>query len=209
MGAFKDLTGLKVNYLVVLHRCNITKPKKNKCVSWVCLCTACNKEYTTTSDRLNHKTRVPVSCGCITSKTNTNIRTKKFEGISGDWWTKRVVRNLRSRGERRKILGVTVTIQYAWELFLKQGRKCALSNVDLVISKKTHENTASIDRIDSNIGYHPNNIQWVHKDVNRMKSVYSEEYFIELCKKIAEHDNNKLSRRISKSKDKENPLSKP
>lgn len=118
------------------------------------------------------------------------MRTKSFEGISGDWWTKRVVRNLRSRGERRKILGVTVTIQYAWELFLKQGKKCALSNVDLVISSKSNENTASIDRIDSNIGYHPDNIQWVHKDVNRMKSVYSEKYFIEMCKKIAEYNDN-------------------
>ena len=35
-------------------------------------------------------------------------------------------------------------------------------------------------------GYHLNNIQWVHKDINFMKGNLNNEYFIELCKKVAQ-----------------------
>lgn len=42
----------------------------------------------------------------------------------------------------------------------------------------------SIDRIDSSVGYVEGNMQWVHKDVNRMKQEFSESYFIETCRLV-------------------------
>lgn len=110
--------------------------------------------------------------------------------IGHNFWNQSVLRNLKSRGERRKELGVSISIEYAWSVFVKQEEKCALSGVELVLSSSTKENTASIDRIDSNIGYHEGNIQWVHKDINTMKMALNQEYFIELCKKIAEYNDN-------------------
>ena len=50
------------------------------------------------------------------------------------------------------------------------------------------ESHASIDRMNNNLGYTKDNIQWIHKDANKMKSDYNNEYFIELCKEVAKNN---------------------
>jgi len=35
-------------------------------------------------------------------------------------------------------------------------------------------------------GYTVDNIQWVHRDINLMKQALDLDYFIEMCKKVAE-----------------------
>ena len=45
--------------------------------------------------------------------------------------------------------------------------------------------TASLDRIDSDGAYTIDNVQWIHKDINRMKSNLKQENFIEYCRLIA------------------------
>ena len=47
--------------------------------------------------------------------------------------------------------------------------------------------TASLDRIDSKKGYTIDNIQWVHKDVNKMKMDLQEEDFFRIVKEIYEY----------------------
>ena len=82
----------------------------------------------------------------------------------------------------------TITIDYAWELFIKQNRKCALTKMPLELFKVIHrklQGSASLDRIDSSKGYIKGNVQWVHKDINWMKNNYNQPYFIKLCKKVA------------------------
>jgi len=49
--------------------------------------------------------------------------------------------------------------------------------------------TASLDRIDSKLDYRKTNVQWVHKDINMMKRVLKQDYFIKLCTDVA--DNNR------------------
>jgi hypothetical protein len=61
---------------------------------------------------------------------------------------------------------------------------------DFGIAKKTaagHRGTASLDRIDSTLGYVTGNVQWVHKSVNHMKSDTPEEEFVEWCRRIVAH----------------------
>ncbi len=53
--------------------------------------------------------------------------------------------------------------------------------------KWNSETSASLDRIDSSLGYIEENVQWVHKDVNMMKRIYDNNYFIKMCKLIAEN----------------------
>lgn len=82
-----------------------------------------------------------------------------------------------------------VTGEFLWKLFLKQDRKCALSGVtiqfkDFGVDRTTQ--TASLDRIDSCLDYTEDNVQWVHKHVNRMKWDTPNDEFIEWCKNIAE-----------------------
>jgi hypothetical protein len=51
--------------------------------------------------------------------------------------------------------------------------------------------TASLDRIDSKLGYIPGNIQWVHKTINRMKVNLPEEDFVYFCRLITDYRNKK------------------
>jgi hypothetical protein len=67
-----------------------------------------------------------------------------------------------------------------------QNHVCALSGTPIGWSDKGLTSTVSIDRIDSSEGYLKDNIQLLHKDVNMMKQAFSQEYFISVCKAVAD-----------------------
>lgn len=101
--------------------------------------------------------------------------------ISGSYFSQ-----LRDKARRRgKIF--TITKEDIWEQFLKQDRKCIYSDLELTWQDGMdgERGTASVDRKDSKLGYIKENIQIVHKNVNRMKWDFTEEYFLDLCKSIA------------------------
>lgn len=100
---------------------------------------------------------------------------------------------LRNGAEKRN-LEFTITQQYAWELFVNQNGICKLSGYPINLSTKTKKCnpdystfTASLDRIDSNKGYVEGNVQWVHKDINKLKNNLNEIDFIEMCIQIADY----------------------
>lgn len=96
-------------------------------------------------------------------------------------------------GAEKRGISFNLTIEEAWQLFLKQDGRCALSGVKLTFVpygwnyRHFDEQTASLDRIDSSDGYHIGNVQWVHKEVNFMKGRLADEEFIKWCKRIARH----------------------
>ena len=103
-------------------------------------------------------------------------------------------------GAEKRNLSWNVSIEYLWDLFQKQGGRCVLSGMPITLTterKNSNVNydlqSASLDRIDSNIGYEPNNVQWVHKDVNKMKWAFDQQHFIDVCIKIANHANQQPS----------------
>ena len=49
------------------------------------------------------------------------------------------------------------------------------------------DGSASLERIDSNIGYIESNVVWVHKNVNIMKRDLSYEEFYNVCKLVVEN----------------------
>ena len=74
-----------------------------------------------------------------------------------------------------------------WELYVRQNGRCALTGIPIYFRPRggsRRSKSASCDRIDSNIGYCINNIQWVHKDINMMKFKYPLERFLYLCSSI-------------------------
>lgn len=83
------------------------------------------------------------------------------------------------------------------QLWINQNGKCALSGVDIHISQKIKElhtlTTASLDRIDNNIGYELNNIQWVHKWINIIKYTMEVNKLIQICNNINEFYYNKTT----------------
>ena len=114
---------------------------------------------------------------------------KGHEELSGTRWSSY------QKGAEVRGFVFEVTIEYAWDLFLKQERMCALSGVPIYfdmelgnLCKFGHQGgTASLDRIDSKKGYTADNIQWVHKDANKMKMDLSEQDFFHMVKQIYEH----------------------
>ena len=89
-------------------------------------------------------------------------------------------------GAKRRNLEFAIDPQYVWELFLTQNRKCALSGKEIGFGELCHSvATASLDRIDNSQGYVVGNVQWVHKDLNRMRNSFDVEYFVETCRQVA------------------------
>lgn len=93
---------------------------------------------------------------------------------------------------KRRNITLNITKKECFELLNRQRFKCALSGLELYVSKNWSEHkktktTASIDRIDSSKDYTLDNIQWVHKHVNNIKQDYNQEYFIMLCTTISNY----------------------
>jgi hypothetical protein len=136
---------------------------------WKVVCSCGTSRVLTTTILLKGRQRRCSFC-------NTGVfRPKGHEEITGTYWCSIVC------GAERRALECSITIEFIWNLFLKQDRKCALSGDHLTLGPRQ---TASLDRIDSSRGYAVDNVQWVHKDINRMKSVFTEECFIDWCQKV-------------------------
>ena len=96
--------------------------------------------------------------------------------------------NVKDKAKRRN-LEFFVSYEYLWDIFIRQDRKCAYSGIEIFFSRDNIEHingdyTASIDRIDSSLGYIEGNVQWVHKRVNVMKGNMEEREFLDFCEAI-------------------------
>lgn len=132
---------------------------------------------------LLHKYDIPIRKTTSTKKfKECSVKRRRYGEMTSNYFSS-LEYGARSRG-----LEWSITGEYAWELFIKQDRKCALTGVDLIFSVNRTEQkssqTASLDRINSKLGYTENNIQWIHKDVNRMKWDLDEDIFINWCELI-------------------------
>lgn len=138
---------------------------------------------------------------------NAKVQTKE-KWSDAKYCSGHAIRRAYTRNELRKIKGrqaleFNITPQIVSDIFEAQKFKCALSNLDLYpfiidpfeatkrkspkyryLSGKVN---ASIDRIDSNKGYTKENIQIVHININSMKMHLSQDIFIDMCIKVANH----------------------
>lgn len=99
--------------------------------------------------------------------------------------------NIKNSAKKRGI-EFNVSIKQIWDKFLEQNRKCALSGQTIYFptTSRKRDGTASLDRINSNMGYVPSNIQWVHKQINISKNKLSDTEFIILCGIVTNNINN-------------------
>lgn len=149
------------------------KRKRKRCV---CLC-VCGNKITIRPGSL--KSNKQNNCGCI-------LRHGTYVGkLSKDAFNK-----IKNNAKNRSI-SFEVDMQYLWNLYEKQNGICALSGLNIEFSMRVKDKrTASIDRIDSNKGYIEGNLQWIHKDINRMKCNFDQIKFIKLCKLISNYNKN-------------------
>ena len=148
---------------------------------WYKPCPGCGKEqsylrhnYAKQSERLRKL------CKACSNRVTENCNRGMYEDIRLSWVAKCAV-SAETRG-----LSWELTPESIWEIYVEQRCVCALSGIPIGWSEVGQAHTASLDRIDSAKGYTVDNVQLVHKDINFMKQSYSQEYFIDMCRKVAE-----------------------
>jgi len=120
------------------------------------------------------------SCGCMITESEFVSK-----NIMRMYWVA-IIANADSRNIEFKITPENLEKQ-----IIKQNFKCALSGLDISLPYSSDEFlikrkwTASVDRIDSSKPYTKNNIQFLHKDINRMKLDLNEQVFVAYCKAVA------------------------
>ncbi len=165
-----------------------------------CICGKYIERVGTDVTRNNSKIR---SCGCllkeVAKRKLININNKSgnqhpqfngYKNLAGYYLS-----SIRCRARKLNI-EYNVSKEFLWNLFERQNRKCNISGVEITLcdsikNKKTNKmlQTASLDRIDSTRGYTKDNVQWLHKVVNKMKLNMTDNEFIEWCKLITKNKN--------------------
>lgn len=170
-----DLSGQTFGDLLVLEQIK----GDGDCAKWKCRC-SCGNIHEVKSPYLRRGEIK--SCG----KCKEHYAWQGVGEMSG-WYYGTVKRNADRRGYE-----FNISKEYLWCLFLEQDRKCALTEQDIFFVRNITNNTisrrmqtASLDRIDNDRGYIEGNVQWVHKDVNRIKREYDQDYFIKICHMVS------------------------
>lgn len=147
-------------------------------------CQVCGNEqvYSTEKD-LNRGIKSSALCRSCSNKSRSCL-TKKYKEIPISWFDEK-----KRKAEKKNSRTFELDIEYIWKIYLKQKKVCALSGLPLDFNKDTENGMVSIDRINNDKGYIKGNIQLLHKDVNFMKWTYTQEYFIKMCKLVADKHN--------------------
>jgi len=184
-----DLRGIRFGKLLVVEETDLRDPRQSRIWKVVC---DCGTELLVSSAIINRRDGrgVKTHCGCSPkTRAADNANWKGCGDITGGYWS-----SLRFTAKARG-LEFQISIEYAWRLYQKQNAMCALSgcllthgNLSAPASIRDKQRTASLDRIDSTKGYIADNLQWVHKRINAMKSNMTDAEFVQWCKMVSDHD---------------------
>jgi len=159
-------------------------PSGQKQPYWKVECILCNTvkslSYTKIIGKMQHGCSSCVKdrfCG----SNSFNWKDSNIENIPSMYFLK-----LKKSAEKRNIT-FDITREFLDNLYINQNKKCVYTGYTLYFGNTKIRGTASLDRIDSKIGYIENNVQWVHKDVNTIKWDLSHDKFLEICKTITEN----------------------
>jgi hypothetical protein len=121
-------------------------------------------------------------CKTCSNKVTENCHRGWHRGIRTSWFNK-----FKTSAALRGIPW-SLTMDDVADMYEKQEGLCALTGWEVKFPEVGHaqESDASIDRIESQFGYTPDNIQIVHKHVNMMKQQYTQEQFISVCKAVTD-----------------------
>jgi hypothetical protein len=123
----------------------------------------------------------------ISYTSNTHRNFKGYKGLTASHFSLSVS----TCANRKTTLDHDLTIKQAWDLFESQSGQCALSGRVLYLNSgfrtDPQKSTASLDRINNDVGYTIDNVQWVHKEINKMRWHLDLPYFLSLCQKVYSH----------------------
>lgn len=117
---------------------------------------------------------------------NAHPNYKGYKNISGSYLCDIM------KTARRRNINFDITNKEIWSIYESQNGCCNLSGIPIIFPKACRElndNSVSIDRVDSNMGYVKTNIQLIHKELNKMKYNLDNNLFINMMLKINEVQN--------------------
>lgn len=161
MSALKDLTGRRFGRLVVIERAGSTYKKES---TWVCLCD-CGKSCVASS--YNLRSGNTKSCGCFNSEASTKRMTIHAKSRSRLYmvWSNIKQRCLNpSSGRYHQYGGRGITICDEWAHNFQAFYDWAMANG---YDENAPRGQCTIDRIDNDKGYSPDNCRWVDMKVQR------------------------------------------
>lgn len=184
-----DLAGQKFGHLLGIKP--LYKDKTYHKYMWAFICELCGNGHIASG--IDVKRGRIKSCGCLKNTREKNGLWKGYYEISGSTYG-----HYKEIAEKRGI-EFSVSIEDLWNQYINQNERCVYTNIKLILSSTNNISSngsanrtplnASLDRIDSDKGYIPGNVQWVFKPINIMKGSLSHVDFIRICKLI--YDNNK------------------
>lgn len=192
-----DITNKKWNKLTAIKP--VEKPKHLKALKqfWLFRCDCGNEKILDPND-VSKKERNIKSCGCLKQIKNKKTKPKFFEETSLDDISDNYIKHLKENSEKsknRKTRNITfnLTKKQLWEVWERQKGICPYTKEKLLVcfNTTTHYKsiTASLDRVDSSKNYTIDNIEWVHKTVNKMKNNLTRKEFIKFCILISKNNN--------------------
>lgn len=172
----KGLTGTYGNWTII---CEAEHETFHRNTHYLCECICGHRQVVKATNLVNGKSR---SCGRGPCRSTTNIRNKRVGVISGSLW------NSIKRGALVRQIEFDLTQMEASDIWEEQEGRCALTGTPLELGDYPGQGTASLDRIDSASGYRRDNVWWILKDINFMKGSLPLGRFIELCRRVADHN---------------------
>lgn len=148
---------------------------------WECHCSCGNISHVTTTALKNGRS---TSCGCNQRKRGEKSHRWNGIGCIGKWTWTRIKNNAKVRNIEFKI-----KIEESFKILQSQNFKCYLSGLEIYINGEKNK-TASLDRINNDLGYIDENVAWCHKDINNMKYCTEICQFINYCNLVANFKSN-------------------
>lgn len=148
MGNFIDITGKKFNRLTALKRIGVSKSGKT---IWLCKCECGNLKKITSDDLIRNNVK---SCGCLKIEYNKKRTAQKISGtrLYNIWRNMKARCNCKTNPRYKDYGARGISIYDEWGNF-ENFYKWAMFN--------GYNENLTIDRINVNKNYEPNNCRWI------------------------------------------------
>ena len=117
--------------------------------------------------------------GAIKKKKNYRTGKNHLNWTGGDFISGKFMNNIERHG--REGLGYSVDVWQIEEIYLKQNGRCYLSGRELT------PKTASLTRLDKKRGFEYDNVGWIHTDIKKMKTQFTDDEIRYWADKVANY----------------------